>query len=57
MHGGGDLRLVEDFVKGLLGAEPSISSTALDKSINGHLIGFAADQSRLEQKIVELKPV
>ncbi|MCC2684534.1 MAG: oxidoreductase domain protein [Paenibacillaceae bacterium] len=57
MHGGGDLRLVEDFIKVLRGAAPSISSTALEKSIDGHLIGFAADESRLEQRIVELKGV
>lgn len=57
MHGGGDLRLVEDFVKVMRGAAPSISSTSLEKSIDGHRIGFAADQSRLEQRIVELKRV
>jgi predicted dehydrogenase len=55
MHGGGDLRLAADFVKVLKGATPSISSTALEKSIDGHLIGFAADQSRLEQRTIELK--
>lgn len=54
MHGGGDLRLVADFVKMLKGAAPSISSTSLEKSLHGHLIGFAADQSRIEQKTVEL---
>ncbi|GBG08406.1 oxidoreductase [Paenibacillus agaridevorans] len=57
MHGGGDLRLVADFVKVLKGAAPSISSTSLEKSLHGHLIGFAADQSRLEQKTVEVKRV
>ncbi|NOV04734.1 Gfo/Idh/MocA family protein [Paenibacillus planticolens] len=57
MHGGGDLRLVADFVKVLKGAVPSISSTSLEKSLHGHLIGFAADQSRLEQRTVEIKRV
>ncbi|MFD2114654.1 Gfo/Idh/MocA family protein [Paenibacillus yanchengensis] len=57
MHGGGDLRLVADFIKVMKGAPPSISSTSLEKSLHGHLIGFAADQSRLEQKMVEIKPV
>jgi predicted dehydrogenase len=57
MHGGGDLRLVADFVKVLKGAPPSISSTSLEKSLDGHLIGFAADQSRIESRIVELKRV
>ncbi|WP_028552988.1 hypothetical protein [Paenibacillus sp. UNC451MF] len=57
MHGGGDLLLVADFVKVLKGAAPSISSTSLEKSIYGHLIGFAADQSRLEQRTVELQRI
>ena len=42
-HGGGDLRLVEDFVKYLSGEPPSISCTSLRDSIRGHLIGFRAD--------------
>lgn len=52
-HGGGDLLLVADFVKVLKGCSPSISSTCLEKSLHGHLFGFAADQSRLEQRTVE----
>lgn len=44
-HGGGDLRLVADFCSTLKGREPSISCTTLDDSVNGHLIGFRADQS------------
>ena len=55
MHGGGDLLLVEDFVSVLKGEAPSISTTSLDVSINGHLIGFAADRARLEKRMVELQ--
>lgn len=51
MHGGGDLRLVADFLRILRGEEPSLSYTSLDQSIHGHQIGFAADHSRLENKI------
>ncbi|WP_028550688.1 Gfo/Idh/MocA family protein [Paenibacillus sp. UNC451MF] len=54
MHGGGDLLLVADFVKVMYGAAPSISSTSLEKSLHGHLIGFGADQSRLEQRTIAL---
>lgn len=50
MHGGGDLRLVEDFVSVLKGEAPSLSTTTLSDSIYGHLIGFTADQAR-EQKV------
>ncbi|WP_245856168.1 Gfo/Idh/MocA family protein [Paenibacillus rigui] len=53
-HGGGDLRLAEDFVLTLRGDEASASSTTLDQSITGHLIGFAAERSRLEGRMVRL---
>ncbi|RAU93860.1 Gfo/Idh/MocA family protein [Paenibacillus sp. YN15] len=45
-HGGGDLLLVQDFVRVLQGEAPSISCTALEQSIYGHAIGFAAESSR-----------
>ncbi|NHN29790.1 Gfo/Idh/MocA family protein [Paenibacillus agricola] len=53
-HGGGDWLLVEDFVSMMRGEAPSISSTSLEKSIRGHQIGFAADISRLEGRIVNI---
>ncbi|MCX6983537.1 MAG: Gfo/Idh/MocA family oxidoreductase [Lentisphaerae bacterium] len=53
-HGGGDLRLAADFVSLLEGNQPSISCTTLDDSINGHLIGFCADKSMEENRIVNL---
>lgn len=53
-HGGGDLRLSADFVAMVEGETPSISSTYLEDSLNGHLIGFAADQAMEENKIVKL---
>jgi predicted dehydrogenase len=53
-HGGGDLRLPADFVAAVEGKTPSISCTSLADSLNGHLIGFAADQAMEENKIVEL---
>lgn len=55
MHGGGDLRLAADFVNLLKGEPPSISSTSLESSIYGHLIGFHADQARLENSVHQLQ--
>lgn len=55
MHGGGDLRLVEDFLNVLNGGRASLSATSLEKSIYGHLIGFAADQAMAEHKLIELQ--
>ena len=53
-HGGGDLRLPADFVATVEGKTPSISCTSLEDSLNGHLIGFAADQAMEENKIIVL---
>lgn len=52
IHGGGDHLLVADFVDVLAGNPPSISTTALADSINGHLIGFAAEKAREEGRWV-----
>lgn len=53
-HGGGDLRLAEDFVRVLQGEPPSISCTSLDDSVYGHLIGFAAEDSRHAHRVVRI---
>ena len=52
-HGGGDQRLVGDLVRYIRGEEPSISCTSLDDSINGHLIGFHADQAMADHRIID----
>ena len=53
-HGGGDLRLVEDFVNVLRGQPASISTTTIDDSINGHLVVYCADQAMSEGRVVEI---
>jgi len=57
MHGGGDLRLVEDFIHAIRGEPSSISSTNLEDSIYGHLAVFGADQAMKENKVVELERI
>lgn len=57
MHGGGDLRLVEDFVKVIRGEEASLASTAIEDSVYGHLIGFAADRSMKEGRWETIAPL
>lgn len=54
-HGGGDLRLVEDFVRVLQGQTPSISCTSINDSINGHLAVFRAERSRKTGKVVSME--
>ncbi len=52
-HGGGDIRLVEDFVRYMRGLKPSISCTSLEDSVAGHMTVFLAEESRLTGKTVE----
>ena len=54
-HGGGDLRLVDDFVDICRGETPSISSTSLSDSIRGHLAVFCAEESRKNGTVVSMK--
>lgn len=54
MHGGGDLRLVGDFLDMVRGRSHSISATTLEDSINGHLVGFGADLALAQRRWVEL---
>lgn len=56
VHGGGDIRMVEDFVAILEGNEPSISATSLDDSILGHLAVFKAEEARKERRVVNILP-
>lgn len=53
-HGGGDLRLVEDFVSLVTGGERSISCTELVDSLNGHMIGFLADRAMRTGSVCEV---
>lgn len=57
MHGGGDMRLVEDFVRVVRGQEPSLSTTDVLDSVYGHLIAFAADEAMNEGRVVEIEDV
>ncbi len=54
-HGGGDLRLVADFLSILRGEAPSISSTTLEDSVSGHLIGFGADRAMEQGSVVPIR--
>jgi len=54
-HAGGDLRLAGDFVRVVRGESPSISTTSLEDSINGHLVGFCADRAMEEHRVVYVR--
>jgi len=42
------------FARIIRGEAPSISTTTLDDSVNGHLIGFSADRAMEEHRVVDL---
>lgn len=56
MHGGGDFRLVEDFVNTISGRQTSPGATRIEDSLAGHLIAFAADRAMTEHRVVEITP-
>ena len=55
MHGGGDLKLVEDFVNIVNGGEKSLSTTSIEDSIYGHLAVYAADEAMEAKTVVGIK--
>jgi hypothetical protein len=52
-HGGGDLRLVADFIARINGESPSISSTDLSDSVIGNQLVFAADAAMTGKERIE----
>ncbi len=54
-HSGGDFCIMQDLVKFLNGEEASKSTTVISDSLGSHLICYAAEKSRKEHTIVDLK--
>jgi len=53
-HGGGDERLIEDFVSVLSGNSPSVSCTDINDSTISHRVVFKAEKSRKNKTIESL---
>lgn len=53
-HGGGDIGLIRDMVKLMQGEKPSIATTDIRDSVNGHECVYAAERSRKEKVFVKL---
>ena len=57
-HGGGDRRLMEQFVDLMQGKEPDGTITTLETSVESHLVALAAEKSRLENgESIEIAPM
>ena len=53
-HGGGDLNLVEAFVKAVATRDPSPILSGIDETLESHLMVFAAEESRRHGTVVNL---
>jgi hypothetical protein len=54
-HGGGDWRLVADWVKAVSLQNSSLLTSTIDESIESHIMGFAAEKSRAENKVINIE--
>lgn len=54
-HGGGDWRLVNDWVKAIAANDPNLLTSTIDESIESHIMGFAAEKSRKSGQSVKIK--
>lgn len=55
-HGGGDTKMVDDIIDDLEGKSNSLCLTSIDKSIMSHIMGFDAEESRINDgKVVDIR--
>ncbi len=53
-HGGGDFRLIKQFLKAVRANDPTLFESSVEASLESHLMAFAAEESRLKNKVMEL---
>jgi len=54
-HGGGDWLLVKDFVQAVSQQNPALLTSTIDDSIESHIMGFMAENSRKQGKVMDIK--
>lgn len=54
-HGGGDWRLVADWVQAVSQENPALLTSTIDASIESHIMCFMAEESRMNHKVMEIK--
>lgn len=54
-HGGGDWRLVSDWIQAVSQHNPALLTSTIEASIESHIMGFAVEKSRKQKKTMELK--
>lgn len=53
-HGGGDWRLVADWIKAVSQHNPSLLTSTIDASIESHVMGFMAEESRKTNQVMKV---
>ena len=53
-HGGGDSKLVLDFIEYLNGSQPSVSCATLEDSVISHHAVFKAEEARKKKQVIDL---
>jgi predicted dehydrogenase len=54
-HGGGDFGLARDWVRAIAAENPAMLTSTIDASIESHIMGFAAEKSRLNKTVEAIK--
>ncbi len=54
-HGGGDWLLARDFVQAVAHQDSKMLTSTIDESIESHIMGFMAEESRIKEKIMQIK--
>jgi predicted dehydrogenase len=54
-HGGGDFGLARDWVHAIAAENPALLTSTIDASIESHIMGFAAEKSRLNKTVESVK--
>jgi predicted dehydrogenase len=53
-HGGGDFGLARDWVHAIAAENPALLTSTIDVSIESHIMGFAAEKSRLNKTVEQI---
>lgn len=53
-HGGGDWRLVADWIQAVSQHNPNLLSSTIEASIESHVMCFKAEESRVTKKVMEI---
>ncbi|MBV6644278.1 MAG: Gfo/Idh/MocA family oxidoreductase [Cyclobacteriaceae bacterium] len=53
-HGGGDWRIVADWVQAVSQKDPTLLTSTIDASIESHIMGFMAENSRKQGQVVDI---